>query len=192
MKYIGLDISSTTIGLSLINLDENNKVSLLKYDYYKPIKDDLFLSLHKTREYIINKIKEWEPDEAVIENNLMFIGNKSSANTIILLAIYNKTCGLACYETLGKDPHLFNMQTARSLIKLKGYEGKLQKEDIPATVEKILGIPFPYVFKKNGKIADETFDIADSVAITLGYISSEILKSQPKVSKRKYLTKVEK
>jgi len=183
MKYLGLDVSSTTIGLSLI--EENlGKLSLIKYEYYKPIKDNLFLSLHEVREYIIKIVKEWCPDECVIEDTLKFIGGGSTAQTIIKLSIYNRTCGLAVYETLGKDPILMNMQTARSIIKLPGYQGKLAKEDVPETVAKILNIKFPYVYKKNEKIADESYDIADSIAITLGYLGLKLAESKPKAPKR--------
>lgn len=175
---MGLDVSTTTIGSSLIG-SENGKFSLLEYDYYKPIKNDLFLSLHEVREHIIDRINNYKPDIIVIEDILKFLAGKSRSETIINLAIYNRTCGLACYEITGKDPVLLNVQTARSIIKPKEYKGKLEKQDVPAVIEKIFNIDFPYIYKKNKKIADESYDMGDSMCVALAYAGMQEVKKSP-------------
>ena len=190
MKYLGLDISSSCIGVSCLEVDQNNKIKLLYCDYYKPSKDDIFISLHETREYFKNKIEELKPDKIVIEEALKFFGGKmSSANTIVKLNIYNYMIGLIAYEYLNKAPTLLNVNSIRAVLRPSYYPGKLAKEDVPKVIEKILDIKFPYVYKKNGDISEVSLDMADSVAAGLAQIYLEIAQNSPKKSKKKQLDK---
>jgi Holliday junction resolvasome RuvABC endonuclease subunit len=192
--FMGLDISSTTVGISLIDFNEDlKKPTLLKCEYYKPPKDgDIFSSLRETREFFTNKIKEYNPDKIVIEEALKHFGGKlSSADTLIKLNIYNYTIGLVCYEYLGKSPTLLNVNTCRAVLRPKNYPGKLAKEDVPKVIEKLLNIPFPYVYKKNGNISEVSMDMADAVAIALADIYLELSKNNPKPSKKKKVDKSE-
>lgn len=174
---MGWDISSTTIGLSLIEVYKGS-FSLKKYELYKPNKKvDLFESLKQTRDFVIKKVKEWRPDEVVIEEIAEHItGSGSTSKTIVKLATYNRTVGLAVYEALQKAPVMLNVNTARSLLRPKGYKGRLIKEDVPKVVAAIMKCDFPWKYKKNGKIADESYDIADAMAVALAQAAKDIIK----------------
>jgi len=176
--YTGFDVSSTTIGLCLIQ--EDNKSFLLKeYKFYKPNKKThLFESLLQTRNFIIKTLNKWNPDEVVIEEIAEhFQGSGSTSKTIVKLATYNRTVGLAAYEVLQKPPVMVNVNTARSILRPKGYAGRLKKEDVPQVVAAILKIEFPWEFKKNGKIADESYDMADAMAVALAQGALELSKN---------------
>lgn len=173
---MGWDISSTTIGLCLIEV-EDGKFKLKEYEFYKPNKKvDLFESLKQTRDFAIGKVKEWKPDVVVIEEIAEHItGSGSTSKTIVKLATYNRTVGLAVYEALQKTPVMFNVNTARSLLRPEGYKGRLIKEDVPKVAAAIMKCDFPWKYKKNGKIADESYDMADAMAVALAQAAKDII-----------------
>jgi Holliday junction resolvasome RuvABC endonuclease subunit len=181
---MGLDVSSSCIGLSLIS-ENNSKFELIKLESYKPDKKNgLFDSLLKTQKHIREILKEWKPDTVVIEDIAQhFAGGASSAGTIITLAIYNRMIGLTVYETTGKDPELLNVNTVRSIIRPKNISGKLPKEDVPEVVAAILNIEFPYIYKKKGNIDPESYDRADSIAVAVAYAALQISKKEKKAKK---------
>lgn len=178
MRILGLDISSTTIGLSVVK-EEFGKFYLDHFEYFKPDKSvGLFESLLNVRKWIIERLETLKPDFIAIEEIAQHFDKYSSAHTIITLAIYNRTVGLAVFEYLGKEPTLINVSTARSLIKPKGYKGKLAKEDVPDVVAAIMGIDFPWIKKKRvDKPADESYDVADSMAIALAFGGLKVAKN---------------
>jgi len=178
---LGLDISSATIGAALI--EPNDDGFKLKYhEYFKPPKKvSLFESLYETRQWIIEKMLAWAPSEVVMEDIAKHFTSaggmgKSSAATMIKLAVYNRTVGLAVYENLNRDPHLINVHTVRSIVKPGGYKGRLSKDDVPEAVAAILKIDFPYKLKKTGKIAEESYDVADAIAVALAFGALEKAK----------------
>ncbi len=170
-RILSLDISTTTIGISLLEVSEDGYLSLAYCDYYKPPKEgNLFERLSTTRDYIKSEIIELSPTDIAIEDIIQYMP-KSTAATIIALAQINRVIGLCCYDLMGAPPTLFDVNKIRRTIKL----GKLQpkKEDIPSVIEKHLGIKFPYIMKikgKNkGKPIIENYDMADSIAVGLCY-----------------------
>jgi Holliday junction resolvasome RuvABC endonuclease subunit len=179
---LGLDISSTTIGLSLIE-EENEKFSLKHYEYFKPDKkQSLFESLNNVRQWILKKLNDLTPDDVVLEDiseHFSVAGSnkgKSTSKTIIKLAVYNRTIGLAVYEWLGRDPVLMNVNTTRALIKPEGYKGRLDKKDVPNVVAAIMDIEFPWIYKRTGSISDESYDMADAMAVALASRALELVK----------------
>ena len=178
---MGIDCSSTTIGLCLIESGEDG-FKLKKCEYYKPDKkSDLFESLSKTRNYILDIIKEWTPDEVVIEEIAKFFApGKSTAETIIKLATYNRTVGLAVYEGLHQAPVMVNVNSARAVLRPKGYPGKLAKEDVPKVVAAVLHIEYPWKYNKKGKISDESYDMADAIAVALSQALVEKVRKDAK------------
>jgi len=96
---------------------------------------------------------------------------------------------LLSYDFLGKPPELFNVLTVRHGIKNDKILPK--KEDIPELVAKHLGITFPYQKGKKGKIIEENYDMADSMAVALYYcfilsgkITRKISRIKPKKKKK--------
>lgn len=178
---LGLDISTTTIGISTINKSiQTGKIALSNVEYFKPPKDgSIFERLIKVKEFTSDLLKRFEPDVVVIEDYARFMAGSSGAATIIPLAIFNTTIGLTVYEATGKEPILMNVNTIRKWIKTG--EERLAKEEIPEAVAHHLKIDFPYEMTKKGKIATENYDMADSIAVALAYLKSV----EPKIVKPK-------
>lgn len=169
-RLIGLDASTSTIGLSVIDYDTSDGyVNLYHVEYFKPSKKgNIFERLSGVREFIIKKIREFKPNEVVLEDIILFMKGHSTAKTISSLSILNRTVGLAAYDT-GYIPTLLNVMSIRHKIK----DGKKMpsKAEVPELVAKILKITFPYVLDKKGNHAIENEDMADAVAVGLAFIS---------------------
>lgn len=164
---MGLDASTTTIGVSIIDYDDNES-KLIHHEFYKPLKKDLFKSLSEVRKFIINKIEKYKPDDIVLEDIILFMKGHSTAKTVSSLAVLNRTVGLAVFDYTGNPPHLFNVMKIRHAVKK---DKKMpSKEEIPELVASILGIDFPYEYGKTGKLKAENFDVADSICAALAFI----------------------
>ncbi len=166
---LGFDVSSKTIGWSVLKIEDNN-ISFVKCGYIKPTdKGNILDQLFETSKIIQQLIEETKPQHIFIENIIQFMKGKSTAKTIIKLTSYNRMIGLLSYNYLGHSPELYNVLSIRHGIKL---DKKLPpKEDIPSLVGKHLNINFPYEYilkgKYKGKIKEESFDAADAVAVNL-------------------------
>lgn len=163
-------MSSSCIGWAILELDEeSNQVKFIKCDYYQPPKKETgnFLErLNITKKAIKKIIKEAAPNYIAIEDIIQFMPQKSKAQTIITLAVFNRMIGLIAYEYLRKCPNLYAVMTIRHTIKIN--KELPQKEDIPDLTAKHLGITFPYVYgKKNKKIDKKSYDMGDAVAVAL-------------------------
>jgi len=183
---LGLDISTTTIGISTINKSlDTGKIALCNVEYFKPPKDgNIFERLVKVKEFTSDLLKRFDPDVVVIEDYARFMAGSSGAATIIPLAIFNTTIGLTVFEKTGKEPVLMNVNTIRKWIKTG--EERLAKEEIPEAVAHHLEIDFPYEMTKKGKIAVESYDMADAIAVALAYLKSvEPKPIKPKKSRAK-------
>jgi len=188
-RILGLDISSSVIGISVIKVNDAF-IHLESVEYYEPPstqKVSLFKSLIETKKYIIEKIKHLNPDKIVIEDIAEhFAGGASTSKTIIKLAVYNRTIGLSIYETFNIEPIMINVNTIRSIIRPKDHVGRLLKEDVPQAIEKILNIKFPYEYKKSGQIDSTSYDMADAISAALAYqMALDNNKPLSKVKKKK-------
>lgn len=168
MRILGLDISSTTIGYCILDVDKDSNIKFILCNYIKPIKDENIIErLANTRDKIKEIIDKHKPTHIGIENIVEFMKNQSQSKTIITLSVFNRMIGLLAYDFLGHSPSLFNVLTIRHGIKLS--KALPKKEEIPELVAKILNIKFPYIYKKNGKPMVENEDMADSIAVALYY-----------------------
>ena len=173
-RVLGFDVSSSTIGICVLDIDDGYNITPSLITYYKPphnenILDDLF----ETKQYITNLIKEIGPTHIAIEQIIPYMKGSSTATTIIKLASFNRMIGLLAYEFLGSAPQMCYVQSIRHGLK---HTKKLpEKEDMPKVVSKHLNIKFPYIYKQYKKktnkktIAPETYDQADAVAVALYY-----------------------
>ena len=168
---LGLDVSTSTIGYALLNVSDSG-ISLLSIDHYKPPKDgDLLDRLSKTQKHMKGVVKSLAPDYIGIENILEYMPNKSSSHSIIALAQVNRLIGVMCHDYLKRSPELFSVMAIRHGLKHTKVFPK--KEQMPAVIEKHLGITLPPVLvsrgKNKGKFAPEHFDRADGLAVALYY-----------------------
>ena len=104
---------------------------------------------------------------------------KSTATTVVTLASFNRMIGLLSYDYLKSHPGLFNVMSIRHGLKLN--KNLPKKEEMPDLVSKHLGITFPYIKDKKGKIKPESFDMADGIAVALYY--AFILTNRIKIKK---------
>lgn len=178
---MGLDASTSTIGISIIDYDELG-LKLVHSEYYKPDKSDGILEmLRLARAHILNLFGKYQVQEFVIEDYVRFMKGASSAATVIPLAILNMTLRLAILD-MGLNPEALNVLKIRHTIKI----GKKlpAKEEIPELVAQHLGIQYPWLYRTNRKkeqvIMEESYDVADAIAVSIAFIK---LKYKPK-SKR--------
>jgi len=166
-KILGLDVSSSTVGYGIIEIDDNNQIHFIKCNFIKPPKDGSILDrIIFTRNKLKELLDNEKPDYIGIEDLILFM-IKSTATTTTTLSAFNRVLGIAAYDYLSFAPELFSVMSIRHGLKL----GKIvpKKEDMPELVAKHLGITFPYVKDKKGKIKVESMDMADGVAVALYY-----------------------
>lgn len=171
-RVLGFDISSSTIGYCVLDIDDNNNINFIKSGYHKPIKKGTIIErIVDTRNIVRDIIYLYKPDYIGIEDIIQFMQGKSTAKTIIMLTTFNRMIGLCAFDHLQRSPELFSVMTIRHGLKL----GKAlpKKEDMPELVAKHLGITFPYERsakgKKKGAVKTESYDMADGVAVALYY-----------------------
>lgn len=167
-KVLSFDVSSTCIGIAL--LEQNGQtIKLCHLRAYKPPKKGtLFERLSEVKKTIKSFIDEFKPDEIAIEDCLLFFNKFSTAKTIQMLTTFNRTVGLTCYEHTGKNPYLYSVATIRATLK-RGKQ-KISKEEMPDRVAEILGIEWDWKLTKKGKKAPENFDQADGIAVGICHL----------------------
>lgn len=184
-RVLGFDISSTTIGWALLEIDES-KIAFVKANYIKPSKDGHILDrLADTRDKIQQLIQETNPDYIGIEEIIQFMKGESTAATIVILTSFNRMIGLLAHDYLKKAPEMFNVMSIRHGLK---FGKKLpKKEDMPKLVAKHLKIKFPWELITKGKYAGNpkatNYDVADGIAVALHY--ARILTGKSKSKKAK-------
>jgi crossover junction endodeoxyribonuclease RuvC len=174
MKTIlGFDISSTTTAYCVFQIDNKNIIKI-EHGFFKPKKDgSIFERLLKLEENINNILDKYKPDEIAIEDIAQFMQGKSTANTIITLALFNRIVGLTCHKK-NLSPTLYNVLRIRHAIKTNKKPPK--KEEIPEVLENKLNIKFPYLYDKKGNIKKESYDISDAFAVCLTHaIKSKLI-----------------
>jgi len=164
-RILSFDASSSTVGWCVLD-DHNGKPHLIECGYFKPLKKGgTFERLKDLKTKTIEIIEKYQPDDIAIEEIMKFLAGGSTASTIISLATVNRTAGLACYEHTGNEPTLCSVMAIRHKLKFDKVFPK--KNEIPALVEKHLGITLPIIKGKKGQIKPETYDIADACAVAL-------------------------
>jgi Holliday junction resolvasome RuvABC endonuclease subunit len=181
-KIMGLDISSSTIGWSLFTSDQSF-FSLDDYGFVKPIKGtpakpmSLSKRLKDAKTKIDALIDTHKPDIIVIEDYARrFSAGRSSAQTIIVLSVFNETISLLGYEKLNKDVVKYPVVSIRAELSKFFKQKIVSKEDIGPVIIKN-STKFKQVTSKNG-IRKENEDIIDAIAVGLTYILKEIFRGQ--------------
>lgn len=192
-KILGLDVSTTTIGIAIVEFEKYiSDAKLIHTEYYKPNKKtDEINRLKEAVDYILKIAEKFKVDDVAVEEYIKFMKGSSGASTVIPLAIINTTLRLFIYEKLNIMPFVYNVLTIRHALK---FDKKLPaKEDIPEIVARHLNINFPYEYKINRKtkqqdIKIESYDVADSVAVALAHIKNTT-EIKPLKNKRSRLNK---
>lgn len=186
-KILGLDVSSTTIGYSVLEITPENEIKLVSLNYLKPIKKGTIIErIVDTRNKIKTIIDEVKPDYIAVEDIIQFMKGASTAKTIIVLTTFNRMICLLAHDYLGRSPELLSVMTIRHGLKFDNIFPK--KEDMPDLVAKHLGITFPYKLNKKGNICVESYDMADGVAVGLYYallLTGKVSRKIKKIKKSK-------
>lgn len=189
MRILGLDASTTTIGIAVLEYDNSENISLIYHNYYKPDKSDgLINMLIKTRIFIKDIAYKYSIDEFVIEDYIKFMKGNSSAGTIIPLALLNITLRLMIIDEFNIEPQALNVLKIRHALKINNILPS--KEEIPSLVAKHLCIKYPWLYKINKKtkqevIMTESYDVADAIAVALSYIILKFKQVKKKTTKKK-------
>jgi len=176
MKTIlGLDISSSTIGWSIIEYDDE-QIVLKEYGHIKPLKSNkgsLALRASSAYDDVYSFLKENNPDMFASEAYAnKFPAGRSTARTIIVLSVFNELMSIACLKSLSYEPERYAVMTIRSsLSKFAGYKIS-SKEECFEFIKKYFS-NFSLRSNRNGKIAKECYDEADAIAVALTYILKE-------------------
>lgn len=190
MILFALDASTKTIGISIFEYTNFEDKKLLHFEYYKPNKfkkslksltdQEMLQMLLDTRSYVIDLAKKYNVEEFVIEDYIRFMKADSAAATIIPLAILNMTLRITVLDQLNIVPIALNVMKIRHTIKKDHFPAK---EEIPDLIAEHLGLEqFPWYTKINRRTKEEqkieeSYDVADSMAVGLAYIK---LKSSGK------------
>jgi Holliday junction resolvasome RuvABC endonuclease subunit len=181
-KIMGLDISSSTIGWSLFTSDQSF-FSLDHYGYIKPAKGtpakpmSLSKRLKDAKDKVNQIILQHNPDVIVIEDYAKrFSIGRSSAQTIIVLSVFNETISLLGYEKLNKDVVKYPVVSIRAELSKFFKQKIVSKDDIGPVILKN-STNFKQLQSKNG-IRKENEDIIDAIAVGLTYIIKEIFRGQ--------------
>ena len=195
-RVLSFDASTKTIGVSVIDYKEHwvtglPQIGLVHSEAYSPPrKGNILARLHAVREKIAEYIATWEPDDVALEEIMLFMQGKSNAKTITSLAVLNRTVGLAIFDLMGKPPEMLHVSSIRASLKINDQRPK--KEDMPDIVAHHLGITFPWIMDKKGKIAVESYDMADGIAVGLAFIVLNSAEKKPRKTSKKKTTRAKK
>lgn len=180
--YLGFDISTSCIGISIFTSDkEFIEVTHLKFKTDKDI-----LPEHRTlakakifKEYI-QQYKKLNIEQVFIEEPLSMSNNQYTNN---LLQKFNGICSYILFEELNvipmyKSVHEIRVNICPELIK---YDKKGEKHiSFPKDVDKKEYIfnkikakykDIPWLLDKNGKYCKENYDMSDAIAVTLSFLN---------------------
>jgi Holliday junction resolvasome RuvABC endonuclease subunit len=172
LRILGLDISSSTIGWSLVSYNEG-KVVLTSYGHIKPPTSkagSLALRMSPAFDEITELFLSLKPDVVAIESYVnKFSPGRSSARTIIVLSSFNEMISMACFRALKFEAEKYTVARIRSVIS-KEYNIKLKtKDDVFDFVKKEFP-NFKIRLNRNKTIAKTVYDESDSIAVALASI----------------------
>jgi len=168
MNILGLDISTTTVGATLLN-DKGKIIFCESWDLRK-IEKCLFIKADVIKAELI-KISQ-PIDKIIIEQPLQrFIAGRSSIKTILMLAKFNAILSYTCYELFGETPEYVSANSARKKCGIVIEKGADVKE---AVLQHILNSEpnFDVQYTRHGNPIHGTYDRADSLVVArVGHIT---------------------
>tara|TARA_R110002124_G_scaffold191684_1_gene359041 strand:- start:20 stop:595 length:576 start_codon:yes stop_codon:yes gene_type:complete len=164
---LGLDISTTIVGVALIDANGNLIVSE-HWDITK--QDTLFEKAEMIGSLLWALKNEHNVDHVFIETALKkFIPGRSRADTLIKLAKFNGIVSWLSFDTFNQTPVFINVNTARTLYGLsfpRGTKGPQRKKMVVEAVNDKEKSAFRYEMARGGKNYKKgTDDRADAVVI---------------------------
>lgn len=166
---LGLDCSSKTVGWGLVHQVVDSLPILLAHGHFNPLssKHSLLERLSDVFDNITEICEEFKPYCIAVEDIIQFMkrGGGSSAQTITILAAFNRVASLAGWRW-SENVTFYPVATIRKTIREKiGRKNKIEKEEIPSIIRENLCSNFTDIISKNGKVAEVTMDEADGIAV---------------------------
>ena len=168
MVTIGLDISSSKIGIAVLDKDENIILSeVIKFKSNTTLEDRAQKFEKRMRELE----NAYVPYCVYIEQPaLMFKGGKTTAQTMAKLQRFNGMCSYIAYVVFNMVPTLVNPRSARARLNLKIPRGQNTKKIIIDWVAERYKEQFKYSLTRHGNPQPGTDDRADAIVVALGGI----------------------
>jgi len=164
---LGLDVSTSKIGYSVIDENEN----LLLYGFVKFKKEpfeerawDFFSNTLKEidRKYKIKEVRIEEPFS-------MFSGGKTTAGTMSKLQRFNGMISLTAFRCFHMIPVLVPSRSARSKCGIKIKRGENTKKKVIEWVAARFPKDFIFELTRHGNPKPGTDDMADSIVVALSH-----------------------
>nr|BDD46200.1 hypothetical protein 34 [bacterium] len=172
-RILAFDISSSTIGWAILELDDNQVLTLPQTGYIKPPKSHkggLSHRLSATYDAIEGLIDLFQPTDVVVEAYAKrFSKGRSSAQTIIILSVFNEVCKLAAYRKLHREAFEYPVVSIRAKIGAHFGVKIVSKEDIFPVINQNCKSFVP-TLNRNKNTKKECLDIADAIAAGLTHI----------------------
>ena len=132
MKTLGLDISSSKIGIALLDDEEIVISDVLKFKSNQSLEERAALFERRMREvnkhYVVFDVYVEQPA-------IMFRGGKTTAFTMATLQRFNGMCSFAVRRVFGQSGTLISANKARKLVGLKIKRGEDTKKKVIEWVE---------------------------------------------------------
>ena len=164
MHILGLDISSSKIGIALMKDDQLVISEVIKF------KSNLSLEERALafRERMQNIEQHYVIYDVYVEQPaLMFKGGKTTAFTMAKLQRFNGMCCFIVREVFDQDAQMVNVRSARRVLNIKVPRGGNTKKIIIQEVEKRMGDQFKYNLTHKGTPQPGTDDRADAIIVAL-------------------------
>jgi hypothetical protein len=174
MNILGLDISSSTIGFTVLNEKE-----CLICNYVKPKGNNIWEKVESVEDTLFN-LRVLKIDAIYVEQpNIMFSKGFSSAQVLSIILRFNGAILFTLYKNFNILPHEVMASSARKKVMGVGRFKSDAKQHVWDWVNKDIGNqPWPKIDKgKNiGKLKEEAFDMSDSYIIAkYGLINEQFL-----------------
>ena len=167
MKILGLDISSSKIGIALLD-DEQILISdVLKFKSSQSLEERAALFERRMRAIDTHHVVF---DVYVEQPAIMFRGGKTTAFTMATLQRFNGMCCYVLSQIFEMEALLINPNSARSVLGIKVPRKVPSKEKKKAIIESIserFGDQFKYNLTRQGNPQPGTDDRADALVVAL-------------------------
>ena len=177
MNYIlGLDVSTSKLGLSILDTDKNLVESqTIKLDNKTSLEDRCLAVEHilssLNSENYINKKNRYNITKIYIESPfMMFSGGKTTAMTMSKLQRFNGMISFMVRKQFGFDAELIAANKARGAVGLKIKRGEDTKKKVIEWVKNEYPEDFNYELTRYGNPKPGTDDKADAVVVALAGI----------------------
>jgi len=165
---IGLDISTSCVGIALVDPETKNLVSTEAIDLTKI--DSVFEKAERVGSALWEISQSNDITDIFIETALKrFIPGRSRADTIVKLAKFNGVISFLAFDSFGVEPTYLNVNAARSYYGLsfpRGTKGPARKKMVIEAVIEREKTAFKWEMARGGKNYKRTTDDrADAVVI---------------------------